>query len=80
MDPDWKCPNVGRCELFPRLRSEHQLRICLERYCLDEFSKCARYQHARASGTKPPLELLPTGELLPTAPTINSRSDSRPDE
>ena len=27
-----------------------------------------------------PLELLPTGELLPTAPTINSRSDSRPDE
>ncbi|MFV8756207.1 hypothetical protein ACNOYE_37135 [Nannocystaceae bacterium ST9] len=64
MSPDWKCPNVGRCELFPVLRSEQRLRVCLDRYCLDDYSSCARYQHVKATGNRPPVELLPTGERL----------------
>jgi hypothetical protein len=61
---DWKCPNVARCELFPRLRSEHQLRACLEAYCLDDYQRCARWRHAKEHGVRPPSELLPTGVLL----------------
>jgi hypothetical protein len=59
---DFECPNVSRCELYPRLKSEVQMRRLLDRYCYGDFRSCARYCHAKATGTRPPIELMPSGE------------------
>ncbi|EDM74170.1 hypothetical protein PPSIR1_17845 [Plesiocystis pacifica SIR-1] len=61
-DADWKCPNVERCELFPKMHSERALRSCLDQYCLAEFQSCARFQFAKAHRRRPPITLMPSGE------------------
>ena len=68
-EDDWKCPNVSRCELFPRMNSQYRLRQYLDHYCLGEYGTCARYQYAQANKRRPPLELLPDGQLSETEGT-----------
>lgn len=58
------CPNIERCELFPKIKLESSLTFCIEVYCRGDFTRCARYQHVKATKTKPPLELLPNGRRL----------------
>lgn len=60
-----RCPNVDRCELFPRFKLEAALSFCLETYCHADYESCARFQHAREHKTKPPSDLLPNGRRLP---------------
>ena len=68
-EDDWKWPKVSRCELFPRMNSQYRLRQYLDRYCLGEFTSCARYQYVLANKCRPPLELLPSGERSETEGT-----------
>lgn len=58
------CPNVDRCELFPRFKLEAALSFCLESYCHSEFTRCARYQHVQEHKQRPPSDLLPNGKRL----------------
>ncbi len=60
MDGDG-CPNVERCELFPKLQETGALSYCLYKYCYADYHECARYQFSRAHGKRPPLHLLPHG-------------------
>ncbi len=61
------CPNVSRCELFPRLKTDSALAFCLEQYCHADFVRCARYRYAQEHRAKPPADLLPNGKQLAEA-------------
>lgn len=62
-----ECPNINRCELFPKIKLESSLTFCIETYCRGDFSRCARYQHGQQTKTKPPIDLLPNGRRLPVS-------------
>lgn len=55
-----QCPNIERCELFPRLQGG-VLGYCLNTYCYGDFSSCARHRYAKQHGRPPPITLLPNG-------------------
>ena len=59
-----ECPNIHRCELFPKIKLRSSLNFCVETYCRGDFSRCSRYQHMQSTGTKPPSDLLPNGQRL----------------
>ena len=61
------CPNISGCQMFPRFKADHMLRIYMQTYCepLDgTHLRCARYCSMK-SGVRPPPTLLPHGEHLP---------------
>lgn len=58
------CPNIPRCELFPRLSTGGALGYCLDAYCYSEFTRCARYRFVQEQGRRPPSTLLPNGGEL----------------
>jgi hypothetical protein len=58
------CPNISRCELFARLRTDSTLQFCLGQYCHAEYTTCARYRHVQDTKTKPASDLLPNGKRL----------------
>lgn len=61
MSDDGKCPNVTKCELFPKLKTDAALGFCLDMFCHSNFTTCARYRYAKEHQAKPPITLLPTG-------------------
>ena len=58
-----KCPYLEGCPMFNKLRFEATKKILVNRYCLGDYTKCARYQ-MRSSGKVPPPNLLPSGKLI----------------
>ncbi len=60
-----RCPNIDKCELFPKFRLEAALSFCLESYCHADYEQCARYRHVQEHRAKPPSDLLPNGRRLP---------------
>ena len=58
------CPNVSKCELFPRFRTDSALAFCQDTYCHGEYERCARFQYAKQHEAKPPSDLLPNGRKL----------------
>ncbi len=58
-----KCPFLNACPMFKKLRFEATKKLLTSKYCLGDYSKCARYQ-MRSSGKMPPPNLLPNGKYI----------------
>ncbi len=57
------CTHSKDCQLYAQFAMEPSLRLWKQRYCIDEYEKCARYQLA-LEGKSVPLALLPNGRRV----------------
>ena len=57
------CPNVDRCPMFPRFRSDSPLRVIQSLYREGAYERCERYRLA-SQGTMPDPRPLPDGRRL----------------
>jgi hypothetical protein len=57
------CTHRNSCPMYGLFDSADQLDYWKQRYCFDEYSRCARYR-AMLAGDTPPVQLLPSGRLL----------------
>jgi len=59
------CPNIERCPLFPLFGMQSALNVWKTLYCESgEHENCARLEHVRKNGEKPPDDMLPDGTSL----------------
>jgi len=57
------CTHSKDCQLYAQFAMEPSLRLWKQRYCVDEYENCARYQLA-LEGKSVPLALLPNGRRV----------------
>ena len=57
------CTHSKNCQLYAQFAMEPSLRLWKQRYCMNEYEQCARYQLA-LEGKSVPLALLPNGRRV----------------
>lgn len=57
------CTHSKTCQLYAQFAMEPSLRLWKQRYCVNDYEKCARYQLA-LEGKSVPLALLPNGKRV----------------